>query len=121
MTTQPNDTQAESTFPPPPIKGSRRLVPITSWPDMFRERQVTGVEFDAYWYEGVEAGAVFFFRWLEGPRSTVLVVWDGRHPTHIECRSLGAALVSDSEAEPILAEVTQLFRDAGFWQGETIH
>lgn len=121
MTPQPNDTKTESTFPLPPIRGNKRLVPITSWLDMFREKQVTGVEFDEYWYEGVESGAVFFFSWLGGPRATVLVVWDGRHPTHIECRSLGAALISDKDAEPILAEVTQLFREAGSWQGEVIH
>jgi hypothetical protein len=121
MQPTPNDTRTDSTFPPPPIKGSRQLVPIASWHDMFREKQITGVEFDAYWYEGVEAGVVYFFSWLGSPRSTVLVVWDGQRPTHIECRTLGAAPVSDREAEPILAEITQLFREAGSWQGEAIH
>lgn len=118
---QATDTRTNPHFPPPPIKGSKRLIPITSWAEMFREKQVTGVEFDEYWYEGVEAGVVYFFSWLGGPRSTVLVVWNGRHPTHIECRSIGAALISEKDAEPILAEVTQLFKDAGSWQGEAIH
>lgn len=121
MILPPNDTRTDCNFPPPPIKGSRRLVPITSWPEMLREKEITGVEFDEYWYEGVLAGVVFFFRWLDGPRATVLVVWDGQAPKHIECRSLGAALVSGRDAEPILAEVTRLFREAGAWRGEAVH
>ncbi|HJW27104.1 MAG TPA: hypothetical protein VJ576_19595 [Rhodocyclaceae bacterium] len=118
---RPTDTRADSDFPPPPIRGSERLVPITSWHGMVCETAVTGVEFDEYWYEGVESGVVYFFRWLDGPRATVLVVCDGQHPVHIECRSLGAALVPEREAEPILAEVTHLFREAGAWRDAAIH
>ncbi len=120
MTLPSNDTETDTTFPRSPIEGTERLVPIKSWLEMFGEAQVTGVQFDEYWSESVEAGVAYFFRWLDRPRATVLVVWNMEQPTHIECRTIGDALVSDTEAVPIVAEVTHLFRSAGFWQGQSV-
>jgi len=121
MSSPQNDTEAEYLFPPPPINGSERLVPITSWAEMFRETQITSVEFDAFWYESVEGGVAYFFKWLSVPRATVLVVWDKFKPTHVECRSVGDVLIPEADAAPILAEVVDLFRGAGFWQDEAHH
>jgi hypothetical protein len=121
MNSSRNDTEAKYLFPPPPINGSERLVPITSWAEMFRETQLTRVEFDAFWYERVEDGIAYFFKWLNVPRATVLVVWDDIKPTHIECRSAGDMIISEVDAAPILAEVVDLFRGAGFWEGEAHH
>src|SRR3972149_875081 len=39
-----NDTEAKAAFPPPPVAASESLVPITSWPEMFQETAITGVE-----------------------------------------------------------------------------
>ena len=39
--------------------------------------------------DSVEDCNAYFFRWLGDPRSTVLVVWDKKKPTHIECRKSG--------------------------------
>jgi len=72
-------------FPPPPVKGSKLLAPITTWPDIFREAKVTGIIFDDFWYDSIEERAAYFFRWLGEPRSTVLVVWNDEMPNHIEC------------------------------------
>ncbi len=121
MTSPAPDTEAEYFLPLPPIAGSERLVPITSWAEMYSEIQVTGVEFDEFWYESVEEGVAYFFRWIESPRSTILVVWDSDRPTHIECRTIGDILVPDKDAEPMQAEVVHLFRSAGYWQGEAHH
>lgn len=120
MTLPSNDTETDTSFPPSPIEGTERLVPIESWLEMFGETQVTGVEFDEYWYESVEAGAAYFFRWLDKPRATVLVVWNMEQPTHIECRMIGDVLMADIDTVPIVAEVTHLFRCAGFWQGQAV-
>ena len=106
------DTKMRGDFPVPPFVGSELLVPITSWPEMHRETEVTNVEFDLFWYDSVEEGAAYFFRWLGEPRSTVLVVWNNDGPTHIECRKVGDLLASDAESASIIAEVTQRFRDA---------
>ena len=111
---RPTDTETQGDFPTPPVFGSELLVPITSWHEMHRETEVTKVEFDLFWYDSVNNGAAYFFRWLGEPRSTVLVVWNDDGPTHIECRKVGDLLASDAESAPIIAEVTQMFRSASF-------
>jgi len=111
---RPTDKESHGDFPTPPFVGSELLVPITSWHEMHRETEVTKVEFDLFWYDSVNDGAAYFFRWLGEPRSTVLVVWNDAGPTHIECRKIGDLLASDTESAPIIAEVTQMFRSAGF-------
>lgn len=121
MKIENQDTKANGTFPPAPVKGSASLVPITTWAEMFSETQVTGVNFDEFWYESVEEGVAYFFSWFGNPRSTVLVVWNDKEPTHIECRKVGDQLASEIEAAPIHAEVTQLFRNAGFWLSLSTH
>jgi len=50
------NSEATAEFPAPPIAKTELLVPITSWPEMYRETTTTGVEFDAHWYESVQAG-----------------------------------------------------------------
>ena len=121
MTSSTNDTEAEYFFPPPPIEGNERLVPIRSWAEMFFEMQVTNVEFNEFWYESVEEGVAYFFSWFGSPRSTILVVWDDDPSTHIECRTFGDILLPDAEATPIITEIIHLFRSAGYWQGEAHH
>ena len=108
----------EGAFPPPPVKGSERLVPITTWAEMFRETQITGVEFDEFWCDRVEAGVAYFFHWLGEPQFTVLVVFDDQGPSLIECRKFCDVLACENESEPIIAEVMQLFSDAGFRRSE---
>jgi hypothetical protein len=113
--------KAKDTFPPPPVEGSELLVPITTWAEMFRETEVTGVEFEEFWDKQVNDGVAYFFSWLGEPRSTVLVVWDDERPTHIECRKGGDLLFSAAESDQIVAEVTYLFRKSGFWQNQVNH
>ena len=108
------DTQVDPRFPPPPVEPSDRLTPIRTWYEMFVETGVTGVEFDLFWYESVEAGLAYFFRWLGEPRATVLVVWNEQGPLHIECRTFGDQPVSAPDADPIVAEVMTAFHGAGF-------
>lgn len=115
------DTQADLRFPSPPVEPSDRLTPITTWYEMFVETGLTGVQFDAFWYESVESGFAYFFRWLGEPRATVLVVWDEEGPLHIECRTFRGQLVSAQDADPILAEMTILFRDAGYLRDLVTH
>jgi hypothetical protein len=121
MKKRPGDTKLEGAFPPPPVEARELLVPITTWAEMFRETKLTGVDFDEFWYDSVEDGTAYFFRWMGEPRSTVLVVWDKKKPTHIECRKSGDLLASADETERIIAEVTLLFRNAGFWSDHVIH
>ena len=111
-----SDTKLGGDFPPPPVEASELLVPITTWAEMFRETEFTGVKIDEFWYNCVEDGVAYFFSWRGEPRSTVLVIWDNERPTHIECRKSGELLASADESERIIAEVTQLFRNAGFWR-----
>lgn len=115
-----NDMGAEEdAFPPPPVEGSDRLVPITTVDQMVRETQITGIVFDEFWHESVEEGVAYFFRWLGEPRSTVLVIWDCKRLTCIESRKIGDLPVSVVESEPIITEVVQLFCNAGFfWEGQ---
>ena len=115
------DTGTLGAFPPPPITGSSLLVPITSWQEMHQETEITKVEFDLFWYDRVNDGMAYFFRWLGESRSTVLVVWSAGGPTHIECRKVGDVPTSDVESMPIVAEVTYLFRSAGFWREGADH
>lgn len=121
MKIEAQDAEANGTFPPAPVEGNAHLVPIRTWAEMFRETQITGVEFEEFWYESVEEGVAYFFSWLGKPRCTVLVVWDETEPTCIECRKVGDQLVTEIEGAPIHAEVTQLFRSAGFWQSHATH
>lgn len=111
----------EAALPPSPVAASELLAPITSWSDMVREAAITGVEFDLFWYESVEEGAAYFFRWLGQPRSTVLVVWEKDGPTHIECRKAGDQLLDPAESEPINAEIMRLFYEAGYCRNSTQH
>lgn len=101
-------------FTRPPVKASKVLVPITTWPAIFQEAKVTGIIFDQFWHDSVEDSVAYLFRWLGEPRSTVLVVWEEDGPTHIEARKSRDLPLSAGELEPIIAEVTMLFRDAGF-------
>jgi len=121
MKLEVTDSKLDDAFPPPPVKASELLLPITTWSEMFCETQITGVEFGKFWYKSVEAGVAYFFRWLGEPRSTVLIVWDDKIPTHVECRKGGGLLASADESEPIIAEVTQLFLNAGFWRDHVKH
>lgn len=121
MKIRTTDTEAEASFPHPPVAASEMLVPIVSWPEMHRETAVTGVDFGLFWYESVEECVAYFFRWLGEPRSTVLVVWNDKGPTHIECRKVGDLLLSTTESMPIIAEVNQVFRRAGFWREKADH
>ena len=121
MRNKAHDIAAKAAFPSPPIAASELLVPITSWPEMFRETEATGVEFDLFWYERVEDGIAYFFSWLGEPRSTVLVVWNSEGPTHIECRKMGDLPATETESLPIIATITHLFRGAGFWRDKLSH
>lgn len=121
MKNRANDSQARAEFPPPPVAASELLVPITSWPAMYRETEITGVEFDLFWYDSVEEGAAYFFSWLGEPRSTVLVVWNDQGPTHIECRKVGDLPASPTESLPIDAAVMHVFRSAGFGSQKADH
>lgn len=121
MTNKTYDTKARAVFPPAPVGASDFLVPITSWPEMFRETEATGVEFDLFWYDKVEEGVAYFFSWLGEPRSTVLVVWDEDGPTHIECRKGNDLLATEAESMPIIAAITHMFRGAGFWRKSASH
>jgi len=111
----------EGGFPPPPVEASELLEPITTWSEMFHEAKFTGVKIDEFWYDSVEDGVAYFFSWLGEPRSTVLVIWDDERPTHIECRKVGDLLASADESERIIAEVTLLFCNAGFWHNHLTH
>jgi len=115
------DSMMNDAFPPPPVNGNDLLVPITSWVELFCETQVTGIELEEFWLEHIDAGVAYLFRWLGEPRATVLVIWTDERPTHIECRTLGDSPVTEVDSEPIIAEVTKLFRDAGFWSGYVNH
>ena len=112
---------SETEFPAPPIAGSVLLVPIPSWAEMYRETRITLVDFDLFWYDRVNEGVAYFFRWLGEPRCTVLVVWNDTGPTHIECRKVGDKLASESEAALIVAEVTGLFGNKGSWSKDSAH
>ena len=108
-------TRPTTDFPPPPVTTTPLLVPITSWADMHRETAITGVQFDLFWYDLVQEGVAYFFSWSGEPRATVLVVWDISGTTHIECCKAGDVPATATECLPIIAEVTQVFRKAGFW------
>ena len=121
MKRRANDTEAKASFLPPPVAASELLVPIASWPEMFRETAITGVEFDLFWYDSVEEGVAYFFSWLGEPRSTVLVVWNDEGTRHIECRKGNDLPATPTECLPIIAEVTQMFRSAGFGREKADH
>lgn len=108
-------SRSSGEFTPPPIPGDELLIPITSWEAMYAETRLTGVEFEQFWFDSVEEGVAYFFRWLGEPRSTVLIVWTEDGPTHIECRTFGDQEVSSDEFRAIVASVILQFRKAGFW------
>lgn len=112
-----NRSERANLFPTPPVTGTARLVPITSWRQMHCEMELTGVEFDEFWHESVNEGVAYFFKWLGEPRGTVLTVFSRaeRVLTVIEAHKLGDIPMSPDALMPILSEVTQLFREAGFW------
>ena len=114
MSVRANDTQIVPPFPSCPVAAGSLLVPITSWPDMFRETEITGVEFSEFWYESVEDRVAYFFRWLGEPRATVLAIWESKQLTFVECRKSGDVPVSALEAMPIVTEVIRAFQSAGF-------
>src|ERR1019366_3855157 len=111
----------EADFPPSPIAANGLREPIRTSLEMVREIEITKVEFDAFWFESVKDGVAYFFRWLGEPRSTILVVWNDDGPTHTECRKVGDLIVSEAESMPIIAAITQMFRDAGFGRDKTDH
>jgi hypothetical protein len=135
---EPRTTDHVIAFPPPPVEGTARLIPITSWYEMYRETILNGVEFDLFWLESVEERVAYFFRWIGEPRCTVLVVWSSER-LHIECQKANpaknwgterpavdpregqAVALSAAESLPIEGEVTYLFRDAGFCDTGTLH
>ena len=121
MTAEMTDSTTRAEFPAPPIAGSTLLVPIPSWAEMYRETQITRVEFDLFWYDSVNDGVAYFFRWLGEPRCTVLVVWNDLGPTHIECRKIGDELTSELEATLIVAEVKRLFESSCRTPNESAH
>lgn len=104
-------------FPDCPITGTAHLVPITSWLQMHAERKVTGVDYDLFWDDALSDGVAYFFSWRAKPRATVLVVWEGRMLSHIECRKACDELVPEAEALPILTDVVHAFSAAGFGAG----
>ena len=115
------DSTTQAEFPAPPIAGNSLLAPIPSWADMYRETQMTRVEFDLFWYDSVNDGVAYFFRWVGEPRCTVLVVWNDAGPTHIECRKVGDELASQLEAALIVAEVNRLFESRRSTPDERAH
>jgi hypothetical protein len=108
-------SKSSGNFPPPPIPGDDLLIPITSWEAIYAETQVTGVEFEQFWFDSVEDGVAYFFSWLGEPRATVLIVWTDEGPTHIESRTFGDQEVSSDESRAIVASVIVQFRKAGYW------
>ena len=100
---------ADGTLPDPfafpPLQPSASLNPIRTWEAMYREVQITGVEFDAFWYECVSEGVVCFFSWTGGPRATVLVVLGDDRILHLECRGEGDYCLSAEAAAPIALEL----------------
>ena len=108
-------SKSSGNFPTPPIPGDELLIPITSWEAMFAETQITGVEFEQFWFDSVEDEVAYFFSWLGKPRATVLIVWTDDGPTHIECRTFGDQEVADDESRAVIAVVIAQFRKAGYW------
>ena len=100
-------------FPPPPVKGSKLLVPITTRAEMFCEIKVTSVQCDGFWKKNVDDGVAYFFRWMGKPRATVLVIWGHAKNIYIECRKIGNLPVTGKEFKIVYAEVIKLFQDAG--------
>jgi hypothetical protein len=70
-------------FPAPPIPGSASLRPILSWSELEAEARVTGVRFDAFSDACVFDEVAYFFSWLGGMRSTVLVVFEDDGPIFV--------------------------------------
>jgi len=118
MNLRRRDFAVTGTFPEPPVGGSRLLAPITSWEEMYRESQATGVDFDEFWDESIQEGIAYFFRWLGEPRATVLVIWDRNRLSHVECRKAGDRVLSEGEMAPVNTELARLFSDARFARGE---
>lgn len=118
MNSKNRDFAINGGFPVLPVAGSKLLVPIVSWKEMYRETQATGVEFDEFWDESVREGVAYFFRWLGEPRATVLVIWNRDRLTHVECRKLGDVLLSEGEMAPVNAELARLFADANPVHGD---
>lgn len=104
-------------WPPPPIPTFSPLFPITSWAEMHAETLATGVEFDNFWLESVDAGVAYFFRWLGEPRATVLAIWEGRNLTLVEYRGVGDRDLKPEESLGIVEAVHQAFRNAAFGVG----
>lgn len=101
-------------FPRSPIKGTTKLIPITSWLELRRERKKTRVEYDLFWDDSVHEGVAYFFCWLGRPRATVLAIWEGKDLTHIEGRKVGDIPLSRTETRQVTAEVVRAFTQAGF-------
>lgn len=99
------DSASLEEFPLPRLEASAVLHPLRTWEAMYRETQVTGVEFEEFWYESALLGVACFFAWTGRPRATVLVVLDDAELHHVECRGIGDRRLSAVEAAPILLEV----------------
>ena len=99
----------EKSFPPAAIFVTELLRPLDSWHAIYLETRITGVEFDAFWYEAAVDGICYFFSWLGKPRGTVLVIFDRGRATHVECRKAVDVPMTEAEIAPILAELAGVF------------
>ena len=103
----------ECDLPTSPIPGSAVLFPLKSWQEIYIEHRRHGIDFDAFWYESLEAGICSFYRWSGSPRSVVLAVFDTSTLRHIECRKQGDVELDPDESAPIVAELVREFARIG--------
>ncbi len=90
------------------------LVPIRSWAEMHGESRRMGIEFDAFWYDRVQAGVAHFFQWLGSPRQTVLAVLDERILVQVECRGEGDREIAADDAREAMEATRRAFGSAGY-------
>jgi hypothetical protein len=114
-------SKSSGDFPPPPIPGNDLLIPITSWEAMYADTQVTGVVFEQFWYDSVQEGVAYFFRWQGEPRATVLIVWTDEGLTHIESRTFDDQEITGDDSKAVIASIIVQFREAGYWPDMVTH
>jgi hypothetical protein len=64
-------------FPPPPIKGTSFLIPISSFDDLVNAHQEMRIPLDNFWMRSVLSptwGTAYFFKWSGEVRALVLAV-----------------------------------------------
>ena len=110
-------------LPRSPIQHTASLRPLTSLAALRREEKVTGVEFPVCWLESIADDIASVFAWLGKPRATVMVIRSGRELTFIECRKHADKVLTPDEAAPIMKELFEAFRVAGYelCRKETTH